>query len=125
MPIIPRFETVKDPPIYCSGFNFLSLAWVASCFVCLAMLTSPLLFTLETIGVMRPPSMETAKETSAVAYLLIWSPSKVTLQSGTSLKAKPTALMMRSLTEILLSLWMEFNSALKVVKLSISSSLVK
>ena len=64
IPIIPKFDTVNEPPLYSSGFNFFSLALPANSFVHIDISFNPFEPTSETIGVIKPPSIATAKQTS-------------------------------------------------------------
>jgi len=84
MPIIPKFDMVKAPPVYYSGLSLFSLANWANSLVLIAICFKPFEPTSVTIGVIKPPSIETANEISCLLYLLMWSPLKVTLTSGTS-----------------------------------------
>lgn len=62
---------------------------------------NPFLLASKTMGVINPPSVETAIEISALVNYLILSPNHYELAAGKSLKAKEQALTTKSLTEIL------------------------
>ena len=75
-----------------------------------AIVPSPLLPALKTIGVISPASVATAIEISALANFLIKVPCHYELAYGTSFSAKALALIMKSLTEIL-TFYNLFNSS--------------
>ena len=64
MPNMPKFETVIDPPLYCSGLREFVFANFANSFISLEISLRPLEFTFFTIGVIRPSSIATATDTS-------------------------------------------------------------
>jgi hypothetical protein len=68
--------------------------------VFLAISINPKVSALNTIGVIRPPSVATATLTSECLNFLTNVPAHWVLASGTSLKAKATALTIMSLTLI-------------------------
>lgn len=98
---IPRLETVVVPPMNQLGSSLPYLARLARSLVFLAISSSPRVYALNTIGVISPPSVATATLTSECLNFFITVPAHWALASGTSLKARATALTMISLTLIL------------------------
>ena len=68
MPNMPRLLIEKPPPWNSSGFSLPSLARLARSFISLEMVDRPFWSALRTIGVIRPPSIATATETSMSLY---------------------------------------------------------
>ncbi len=64
-PNMPRLETVKVPPWYSSGLSLPSRARPARSFISAEIVARPLVSAALIIGVMRPPGVATATETSA------------------------------------------------------------
>src|ERR1700761_3194235 len=101
MPIMPRFDTQKVPPVNCAGWSFLSLASLASDLASLLMAKRFLVCVSLITGVIRPSSIATAKETCAAAYCLIagWAPLPASdqeqLTAGTRRRASAEAFRMK------------------------------
>lgn len=66
---IPRLDTVKVPPWNSCGWSFPSRALAAKLLTSFEIDSMPLRSALNTIGVMRPLSVETATETSTASNL--------------------------------------------------------
>ena len=98
---MPRFETALEPPWYSSGLSFLALARAAKSFISLAIMASDFISARRTTGVMSPPGIETATPISECLCLSMAPSVHVTLASGTRWSASASALMAKSLTEIL------------------------
>lgn len=90
----------------------------------MAISLSPLVFALNTIGVINPLSVETATETSQSSNYRIMFPCHYELTSGTSLQAKLEAFIIKSLT-LILTLLSLFSSYLNDKTLSIVIALVR
>ena len=65
MPNMPRLETAAVPPWYSSGLSLRPLARAPRSFISLEIAESVFSSARRTMGVMRPPGMETATPTSA------------------------------------------------------------
>ncbi|MNT44275.1 hypothetical protein D3C72_1807940 [compost metagenome] len=66
MPNMPRLDTEKVPPWNSSGFSLRSRARLARSLDSVAICARPLVSAFLMIGVIRPPSIATAMETSAL-----------------------------------------------------------
>mmetsp|Transcript_31925 Transcript_31925/g.81189 ORF Transcript_31925/g.81189 Transcript_31925/m.81189 type:complete len:406 (+) Transcript_31925:1204-2421(+) len=100
-PYMPRLEMVKEPPLYSSGFSLPSRARAASARTSAEICDTLLADALRTMGVMRPPGVDTATATST-AGKGTGAPalsSQCTFTSGTCTRAAATALTTKSLTD--------------------------
>lgn len=105
IPNIPRLLIVNVPPWNSSGANLLSLARVAKSLTFAEISVSDNPCVDGTIGVMSPVGVATATLISTFSKVRCdWDlESKVALTSGTSRKASALALIMKSLTDTLVS----------------------
>src|SRR5690606_9425432 len=99
MPIMPRLETQKVPPVNSAGWSFLSLAFLPRDLASLLISKTDFSWALKTTGVIRPSGRATAKETLAAGWYLISVVDQEALTSGTLRRASALALRMKSLTE--------------------------
>src|SRR6478735_4462431 len=101
IPYMPMLLKDAVPPWYSCGASLPSRARAARSFISEAIALTVLLPASATIGVIRPPGIETATEMSARLYLSRVSPVNWTLHAGTCSSAWASALISRSLTESL------------------------
>src|SRR5262245_27859090 len=101
MPYMPRFETALVPPWYSCGASLRARARAAKSFISLEMTESDFCSAWRTTGVIKPPGIDTATPMSECLCRSMAPSVHVTLASGTRCSASASALMTKSLTEIL------------------------
>src|SRR5262249_42255841 len=101
MPYMPRFETALVPPWYSCGASLRARARAAISFISLEMTESDFCSAWRPTGVIKPPGIDTATPMSECLCRSMAPSVHVTLASGTRCSASASALMTKSLTEIL------------------------
>lgn len=96
---MPRLEIEMVPPWNSAGCSLLSRAFAASSLTFWEISRTPLRSAPNTMGVMRPLSVDTATETSTSLYSRMKVPIHAEFASGTLRQAVAMALMMKSLME--------------------------
>ena len=100
MPNMPRLLIVNVPPIMSIADSLPSLAFPARCLTSPEIPESPSPHAPRTTGTIRPRSVCTATEMSALEYRRILSPIQLALTSETFLSDSADALTTKSFTEI-------------------------
>ena len=122
-PYIPRFETVKVPPVISSGLSLFSLALAAMSLTSVEIYSNPLRLIELTYGARRPLGVYTANDILTFLYSLTKSPIHELFVAGTFTAARAAAFITKSFTESFTDECL-FSLALNCIKLSTCTAVV-